>query len=1061
MDRARFDAIAKVLATTGSRRAAFGALIGAGLFGRSEDLLAKKKGNGKGRGKGGDNGKGRNKRKTNRGYGSDAPQTDDATTNLDVEAVSETDDASAPVQAEAAGKRRGGGKSKGRGKGKGKSRSKSNSGSTNEQQAATGDESTRAAGGCCGKKSCSPPALRSDRGYCNLSGQNFAGTNAEGSNLWHSNSTGATFSTDARPSNFSRVNFKFACLGGAVFRKADIRFSDLQGTCLVDADLTGAVTNTSTNFWNAIFCRTRMPDGSINNSGCGKGTNCCPTCDARNPCPAGQVCCNGKCVTGDCCGNTDCKDPNKPICRGNVCSPCTGNAQCPSGVCCNGVCCAKGLICNAGICQEGCENDGQCGQGQKCCNKQCVAGNCCGVNDCANQVCRTKACDKNTCAYTVQPNGQPGTDCATQCCNGNCCAGSEVCFSNACCLPQPKDKTCEGKCGTVTNNCGQQVNCGDCPVKTCETATCSGQSTCNYTPVNDGQQGPNCTGQGQFCCARKCCSSGQVCFNDGCCVPQSKEQTCKDKCGEVINNCGQKVDCGPCAPMTCKEGTCGKHNICSYQNQANGQPGTNCPNPQFCCAGNCCDSNAVCFNNGCCIPRTKEQTCDGKCGNVVNNCGQTVDCGACTVQTCKEGTCNAQTNICEYTNQTNGRPGNNCPHPRQCCQGTCCTTGQVCFNNGCCTPISICPANACGSISDGCGGTVNCGTCPEVTCNTSACTNTHCVNTQQPNNQPGTKCASPKFCCGGNCCASDKVCFNNGCCIPDTKQQTCNGKCGEVVNNCGQKVDCGACAIVTCKSGSCDANICVYTNQTNGQPGNNCSSPRQCCNGTCCTSGQVCNNNACCTPDCSGKVCGSNGCGGTCGACPENSTCNAQGTACDCAHGFKKCGNVCIANDRCCTNNTPDTCPGGKKCCNGTCVAESECCPACGDGKTCCNGTCLTTCVTAPTPREERFGGGGPAPGCFRLEDSTLPVGGCKEVEGACGCKIKVCTTKSEGEPKKFSFSPVDGKKACSIGSVTVKGGTNQLVYTFNPPALCSSDMGAPENKGISHVDVCPSSCCS
>jgi len=36
-----------------------------------------------------------------------------------------------------------------------------------------------------------------------------------------------------------------------------------------------------------------------------------------------------------------------------------------------------------------------------------------------------------------------------------------------------------------------------------------------------------------------------------------------------------------------------------------------------------------------------------------------------------------------------------------------------------------------------------------------------------------------------------------------------------------------------------------------------------------------------CSPDCVGKVCGSDGCGGTCGTCQAEQACNAGGTACD------------------------------------------------------------------------------------------------------------------------------------------------------------------------------------
>jgi hypothetical protein len=53
MDRERFDALAKLLATTGSRRATLAALLGLSLFGEDPDVLAKR---GKGKDKGIDHG---------------------------------------------------------------------------------------------------------------------------------------------------------------------------------------------------------------------------------------------------------------------------------------------------------------------------------------------------------------------------------------------------------------------------------------------------------------------------------------------------------------------------------------------------------------------------------------------------------------------------------------------------------------------------------------------------------------------------------------------------------------------------------------------------------------------------------------------------------------------------------------------------------------------------------------------------------------------------------------------------------------------------------------------
>ncbi|MGH2618265.1 MAG: pentapeptide repeat-containing protein, partial [Thermomicrobiales bacterium] len=105
-------------------------------------------------------------------------------------------------------------------------------------------------------------------------GQNNAGCNFS--------RTIAFFELEAHGSKLNHTNFT-----GAVLAQADLRGADLGGACLVGANLLDAVIDNSTNLKDAIFCRTLMPDGTVNDSGCGKGTRCCPTPDpicAEEPC---------------------------------------------------------------------------------------------------------------------------------------------------------------------------------------------------------------------------------------------------------------------------------------------------------------------------------------------------------------------------------------------------------------------------------------------------------------------------------------------------------------------------------------------------------------------------------------------------------------------------------------------------------------------------------------------------------------------------------------------------------------------------------------------------------
>ena len=93
--------------------------------------------------------------------------------------------------------------------------------------------------------------------------------------------------------------------------------------------------------------------------------------------------------------------------------------------------------------------------------------------------------------------------------------------------------------------------------------------------------------------------------------------------------------------------------------------------------------------------------------------------------------------------------------------------------------------------------------------------------------------------------------------------QTCDEQHGNCVSTCSSSE--------TCCNGTC-AQCCMDSDCT-GQ---------KCCSGTCsqccadsdCPSGQTCQNGQCvCTPNCTGKTCGDDGCGGSCGSCPSGQTC--------------------------------------------------------------------------------------------------------------------------------------------------------------------------------------------
>lgn len=103
------------------------------------------------------------------------------------------------------------------------------------------------------------------------------------------------------------------------------------------------------------------------------------------------------------------------------------------------------------------------------------------------------------------------------------------------------------------------------------------------------------------------------------------------------------------------------------------------------------------------------------------------------------------------------------------------------------------------------------------------------------------------------------------------------------------------CCRSVCGDGVCDE-----------QGGEDCSNCIQDCG---CGEGNVCFEDTCCTPDCDGKECGSDGCGGSCGECAGC----CLGSECMSGNTLSHCGNNGVACDQC---------TGGEVCEAGECACE-------------------------------------------------------------------------------------------------------------------------------------------
>jgi len=251
---------------------------------------------------------------------------------------------------------------------------------------------------------------------------------------------------------------------------------------------------------------------------------------------------------------------------------------------------------------------------------------------------------------------------------------------------------------------------------------------------------------------------------------------------------------------------------------------------------------------------------------------------------------------------------------------------------------------ACGSFSDGCGGTINCGTCTAGICvNGQCCVPDTCTGL-------GYTCGDHSDGCGGtiSCgtCSSGS-CVNGQCCVPDT----CTGlgyTCGSFPDGCGGTINCGSCAPGdTCTLGTCGC--------TDGVKG--ASEADVDCGGVCatkCAQGKSCGAGGDCVSSfCADGVCCTEVCTATCRACVSAKTGAADGVCADVTAGTDP--------DLECAAQATTTCGQTGECSGGACElypSGTECSPASCTGSTeiaadTCNGSgvCVdngTVTCTAP-----------------------------------------------------------------------------------------------------------------
>jgi hypothetical protein len=210
--------------------------------------------------------------------------------------------------------------------------------------------------------------------------------------------------------------------------------------------------------------------------------------------------------------------------------------------------------------------------------------------------------------------------------------------------------------------------------------------------------------------------------------------------------------------------------------------GNQCATSVSCCSRNCAKpivrKAKALF--GLCCP-TGEGIVGGQCSCVPN----------CTNKTCGDDGCGGSCGTCDASACSTCGASNTCV--------SACTTGQVCFQSTCCT-TATCGAS-CGMISDGCGGTLDCGACPTTT--TTTATSSTTTTTEPTCANGGIACGSPcGGACGGTCATAGSGCETTHCdtgpvCIVEATE---SGQCAEDAD-CPTGQACGSIGL----GGACNA----------------------------------------------------------------------------------------------------------------------------------------------------------------------------------------------------------------------------------------------------------------
>jgi hypothetical protein len=222
-----------------------------------------------------------------------------------------------------------------------------------------------------------------------------------------------------------------------------------------------------------------------------------------------------------------------------------------------------------------------------------------------------------------------------------------------------------------------------------------------------------------------------------------------------------------------------------------------------------------------------------------------------------------------------------------------------------------------------------------------------------------------KLAVSGVCSGALALALLSGCSQGESCEPTSDTFCSEgvaySVDSCGELTN----VVATCDCGCNSSHTgCVTCNCTPDCYGRVCGSDG--CGDVCgtCQGGQTCDGSGqcqSCTPNCTNRECGDNGCGGSCGACDSGQSCDASGQCVggctpDCANrqcGSDGCGGSCGS----CTS--PATCNASGRCEGATLSLAAQAVGAYSQSGTNCSGGAMMTGYAAFLCPGGKIRGGG------------------------------------------------------------------------------------------------------